>query len=394
MMKIVFISSLYPPEIMGGAEIVVEKIATELSKKGHDITVITTGKKTETKNLENIKIYRLKLNLYYLLEFHSQNILKRSLWQAVELFNITAYKEIRKILEMSAPDVVHIHNFKGLSSLAFKAAKDLKIPIVFTAHDYSAGICVRADLLNGKGEICENPKIACKLYNRVQRYLIDDKPDVVTAPSEFVIKQLEKAGLFRDTEKVVLPNPVKTGNKPVEKFYETLDILYVGSLSRHKGPDILIRAFKEIEGDNLRLHILGKGPDEGELRRLAKGDERILFHGFLSGDKLMNMYRMANVTVVPSIWYDNSPMVIYESLMNSTPVIASRIGGIPELVRDGYNGFLFEPGSVNGLRRILGKISEDPSILKELERNAYESSRGYSIEEHVKKLEEIYRGLL
>jgi glycosyltransferase involved in cell wall biosynthesis len=80
--------------------------------------------------------------------------------------------------------------------------------------------------------------------------------------------------------------------------------------------------------------------------------------------------------------------------MNSTPVIASRIGGIPELVRDGYNGFLFEPGSVVELSRILKKISEDPSILKGLERNAYESSQKYSIEDHVKRLEEIYRGLL
>ncbi|HIH71709.1 MAG TPA: glycosyltransferase family 4 protein [Methanothermobacter thermautotrophicus] len=208
------------------------------------------------------------------------------------------------------------------------------------------------------------------------------------------MKQLENAGLFSDARKIVLPNPVETETQPVEKSYDTLDILFVGSLSRHKGPDILIRAFRELENDNLKLHILGKGPDEDELRKLAEGDDRIIFHGFLSGDELMGMYQRANVTVVPSICYDNSPIVIYESLMNSTPVIASRIGGIPELVRDGYNGFLFEPGSVVELSRILKKISEDPSILKGLERNAYESSQKYSIEDHVKRLEEIYRGLL
>jgi len=109
---------------------------------------------------------------------------------------------------------------------------------------------------------------------------------------------------------------------------------------------------------------------------------------------LKKAYQNANVTVVPSIWYEVFGMIILESFMNSTPVIASRIGGIPEVVRDGYNGFLFKPGSVNGLRRILERISEHPSILKELERNAYKSSQGYSIEDHVKKLEEIYRGLL
>jgi len=284
--------------------------------------------------------------------------------------------------------VVHVHNYKGLSSIAFKTSKDLKIPVVFTAHDYST-MCIRANLLNGKGKICENPRIPCKLYNRIQKHIIDDKPYIVTAPSGFVIKQLEKAGLFSDARKIVLPNPVETGTQPVEKSYDNLDILFVGSLSGHKGPDILIRAFRELENDNLRLHILGKGPDEDELRKLAEGDDRIIFHGFLSDDELMGMYQRGNVTVLPSICYDNFPMIIYESLMNSTPVIASRIGGIPELVKHGYNGFLFEPGSVVELSRILKKISKDPSILKRLERNAYESSQNYSIDDHVKRLEDI-----
>jgi len=392
-MKIAFISSLYPPEIMGGAEIVVEKTAKELIKRGHQIVVITSSEKFGTEIHNNIKIYRLPLNIYFLQDFPSQNIIKRTIWQLIDLLNIKAYKKIKRILEKEAPDIVHIHNYKGLSTLSFKAVKDLNMPLAFTAHDYSP-ICIRSNLLNGKGEICENPRIPCKIYNKIQKFLIQDKPDIVTAPSGFVMKQLENAGLFSDARKIVLHNPVETETQPVEKSYDTLDILFVGSLSGHKGPDILIRAFRELENDNLRLHILGKGPDEDELRKLAEGDDRIIFHGFLSGDELMDMYQRGNMTVLPSIWYDNSPMVIYESLMNSTPVIASRIGGIPELVRDGYNGFLFEPGSVVELSRILKKISEDPSILKGLERNAYESSQKYSIEDHVKRLEEIYRGLL
>ncbi len=105
------------------------------------------------------------------------------------------------------------------------------------------------------------------------------------------------------------------------------------------------------------------------------------------------MYKMANVTVVPSILYDNSPMVVYESFMCSTPVVASRIGGIPELVKHGYNGFLFEPGDNTELAKILNMVSRDPEILKKLEIGAYKSSKKYDIEKHIDKLEEIYRSL-
>jgi len=395
-MRVCFISRFYKPFVRGGAEIYVGTIAEKFSEKGHEVFVITPSPANQsyTEKINNVMVYRISpLNIYNAYESINKPLLLRILYHSFDLFNLHAYLLIRSILQDKNPDIVHINNYKGLSPLAFKAARDLKIPVVFTAHDYST-MCIRTNLLNGKGEICENPRVPCKLYNRIQKHILDDKPDIVTAPSGFIMKQLEKAGLFSDARKIVLPNPVETETQPVEKSYDTLDILFVGSLSRHKGPDILIRAFRELENDNLKLHILGKGPDEDELRKLAEGDDRIMFHGFLSGDELMDMYQRANMTVLPSICYDNSPMVIYESLMNSTPVIASRIGGIPELVRDGYNGFLFEPGSVVELSRILKKISEDPSILEGLERNAYESSQKYSIEDHVKRLEEIYRGLL
>ncbi len=389
-MKITYITNLYPPSIIGGAEIVVEKIAKKMANK-HNIIVITNNSKND-KIIENkIKLYKIKTNIYPVKDQQNKPLILKPPWHFIDLFNIKSYSKIKNILEKEKPDVVHIHNYKGLSSLAFKAAKDLNIPIVFTAHDYST-ICIRANLLNGKGEICENPRIPCKIYNRIQRYLIDDKPDIVTAPSKFVIKQLEKTGLFMDTEKIVLPNPVKTRTRPIEKFYDTLDILFVGSLSKHKGPDIIIKAFKELENNNLKLHILGKGPDEKKLKRLSDND-KIIFHGFLTGKDLTEMYKMANITVVPSILYDNSPMVIYESFMHSTPVIASRIGGIPELVKDGYNGFLFEPGNTRELSRILQRIADNPETLKELEDNAFNSVKKYDIKKHINKLEKIYKSI-
>lgn len=110
-------------------------------------------------------------------------------------------------------------------------------------------------------------------------------------------------------------------------------------------------------------------------------------------EELITLYRKANVSVVPSIWYDNSPMVIYESLTNGTPVIGSSMGGIPELIEEGYNGFLFETGNVEELKGILENLIEHPSELKRLEEGAFESVKKYDMDEHVRKLEELYKSV-
>jgi len=241
-MKIAYMTNLYPPSILGGAEIVVEKITKEIAKE-HEVIVITNNSKNEEKTKDNIKFYKIKTNIYPVKDQLTKPIILKPLWHTIDLFNIRAYSKIKDILKKENPSIVHIHNYKGLSPLVFKAAKDLKMPIVFTAHDH-ASICIRATLFNRRGEICENPRIPCKIYNKIQKLLIQDKLDIVTAPSNFVLQKLESKELFKNTKKVVLPNPVETG-KRIEKDYDNIDILFVGSLSRHKGPQILIKAFKK-----------------------------------------------------------------------------------------------------------------------------------------------------
>jgi len=393
-MKICFITRFYKPYIRGGAEIYVGRIAEKLVKRGHEVTVITPSPtKTYTEKINDVKVYRISpLNIYNAYESFKKPFVLKIIYHSLDLFNLHSYILIKKILKDEKPEIVHINNYKGLSTSPFRAVKDLNIPLIFTAHDYST-ICIKSNLLNRRGQICENQNLPCKIYNKIQKMIIDNKPDIVIAPSKFVLEKLESKGLFKDSKKIVLPNPIELKHENNKKTYDTIDILFVGSLSKHKGPHILIKAFQRVKRENLRLHIAGKGPYSEEMRKLAKDDKRIIFHGFLHGKKLMDMYRMANVTVVPSIWYDNSPMVVYESFICSTPVVGSRIGGIPELVRDGYNGFLFEPGNVDELANILNEISENPKILKKLEKGARKSSEKYDIKEHINKLEEIYRSL-
>ena len=142
---------------------------------------------------------------------------------------------MKNILKTENPDIVHIHNFKGLSLSSFAPAKSLKIPLVFTAHDYSL-VCMRANLLNSSGEICKNPSALCKIYNQIQKHLAKNKVDLLISPSQFVINKLKSNGLFKDVKSKKIPLGIELkDNEKFEKDYSQTNILYVGNLGEHKG---------------------------------------------------------------------------------------------------------------------------------------------------------------
>ena len=179
----------------------------------------------------------------------------------------------------------------------------------------------------------------------------------------------------------------------IKKDYEVINILYTGGLTKHKGVHILINAFKQLKQENVRLHVVGKGFDMDEMKKLAGGDLRIIFHGFVSNKDLSTLRDTANISVVPSIWYDIAHGVICESFNYGIPVIGSRIGGIPELIEDGYNGYLFEAGNEQELKNALDRLINNPQELKRLETGAFESRKKYDIEDHINHLETLFKEL-
>ena len=393
-MKICLISNLYPPNILGGAEVSVKKVSEELVKKGHEVIVVTTPfSENDVEIINGVKIYQVKpLNLYEIYHHPNQSMLLKPLWHIIDLWNPYDERIIKNILKTENPDVVHIHNFKGLSLSSFAPAKSLKIPLVFTAHDYSL-VCMRANLLNSSGEICKNPSALCKIYNQIQKHLAKNKVDLLISPSQFVINKLKSNGLFKDVKSKKIPLGIEPHKEKFEKDYSQTNILYVGNLGEHKGVHILLKAFRKIINRNIRLDIVGKGICGEKLKSMSENDNRIKFHDFLEGKELIKMYQLANLTVVPSIWYDNSPMVIYESFSCRTPVIGSKIGGIPELIKDGFNGYLFEAGNVNELQQLLENLIDSPETLKKLEQGTYESVQRYTMDKHIKQLETEYQKL-
>ncbi len=392
------VSNLYPPYVHGGAELYVHQIAQRLSNE-HDISIITTApfskialsratrSPAEQEAPRRESIYRFyPLNLYSPYHYSGKPVLVKPIWHAVDVWNPHTYAFVKDVLRRERPDVVHVHNFKGLSASVFSAAKDLRIPTVHTVHDYNL-VCPKTTLLTRTNTSCMNPHSLCRLYRWISRRV---SPAVIIAPSNFVLHTLSSFGLFTAAQKTKLPLGIEGGDPVAKVNNGTFDILYVGRLGKHKGVHVLIESVKDLDLNTARLHIVGQGSDRLSFQRAAHDDGRIVFYGFLTPEKLRQLYGIADVAVVPSIYNETFGLVIPEYFWQGIPVLGSRAGAIPELISDGYNGFLFPPGDVEALKALLETLSSDSKLRGELNENARRSAAMFDMGVHLRKLEAIY----
>ena len=395
-MKIAFITNLYPPNILGGAEIIVEKMALGMLENGHQPIVITTSPDNDehTFKQDNITIYQINTTKIYPTYKQTEvHPLKKPLWHLFDLWNKKTLNVIKEILIKEKIDIVHINNYKGLSLSCFKAGKDLNIPVVYESHDFSL-ICPRANLIKGNNTLCQERKKICDIYVSQQHRLLNDNVDLLISPSNFMINKFKENNFFNNIPCTKIPLCTEYTPTKNKKEYNPINITYIGTLGKHKGVHTLIEAFKNINNENIRLNIIGKGYDEEEFKQMAQNDSRIKFHGFVENQDIIQFYNMTNILVIPSICYDNSPLVIYESFSTGTPVVGSNIGGIPELIEDGINGFLFEAENSDDLKEKLVKIINDKDLLKQMEQNALKSLPENSMDVMIKKMIKEYEKLV
>jgi glycosyltransferase involved in cell wall biosynthesis len=170
-----------------------------------------------------------------------------------------------------------------------------------------------------------------------------------------------------------------------------LRVGYVGQIARHKGVHVLFEAARQMPDASLSVRAYGDTTSFPEytarLRRLIAGDERLELAGVYRPQRLSQVLRELDVIVVPSLWYENSPNVILEAFGHRTPVVASNLGGMAELVRDGENGLLFAPGDAEGLARQLRRLLDDPRVLPALRTGI---GLVKSVAQEMDELEEIY----
>jgi glycosyltransferase involved in cell wall biosynthesis len=377
-MKILQVHKYFTRERGGGSVTAFFELLEIFSQKGHKMVVFSMRDK-DNKPSPYAKYFTEHFDL------NEKTGIGEKLKRASKfLYNFEAKRKLEELIVAEKPEIAHLHNiYHYLSPSIIDTLKKHHIPIVMTLHAYKE-ICPNYKLFT-QGKICESCK-GGKYYHCLMNKCLKDsfsgsflamleaylhkflgsyaKVDIFISPSEFVKKKYIEFGI--PAEKIiVIRNPIdiaqikkKIDDNPTEKNF----FLYYGRISEEKGIADLICAVAELDKENKlsenELYIVGKGPEEENLKGLVKElklEKKVKFLGFKSGKELWSLVGQAQFVVVPSIWYDNSPMVVLEAQIAKRPVVVSDLGGTSESIIEGETGFVFEAGNITDLAEKIEK---------------------------------------
>ncbi len=397
-MRILFINTLYPPDIGGGAEITLSNLVNGLSRRGHETSVLTThgGRGLKTSLVNDIGVYRLGIrNIYWHFSSLIQPSWKRFLWHTLDSYNLLAGHDIRRVIEEYKPDIISCHNLPGFSIAAWSASVNSKVPIVQVLHDYYS-ICPKNTMFNS-GSNCTKPCKSCAIL-RLPHAHASNKLSAVVGVSKAVLDKHLQAGLFADVpiKKVIYNARTLKVPTPVTRTQDALTFGFIGGLTVVKGVVPLAEAFIRVAAQSqrpVRLLIGGTGKDDyvTELKRRYASDQ-ILFLGQVDPTAFFNQI---DVTVVPSIWNEPLGMVVAESLGFSVPVIGAKRGGIPEMIQHEHNGLTYDPDEAFALDAAMLRLINEPTLLATMGKNAAPSAVNFINEEGmIDQHESLYKHIL
>lgn len=406
----------FPPQQSTGAEWRTYRMARWLNAHGHlaqvlaiDRTDQTIGATTLTdERVDGIRVRRLSYSL------------KQAGGSLAEYNNPIVQQTLSDLLAYEQPDVFHLISGYRMTGSAIEAAHIAHVPIVVTLTDFWF-LCPRITLRRRTGELCTVPEdvldCAVCLLNDQRRYrlphtltrgltsrllkglwrwtqfagysiprqlhaaMIDrrrflgqalNQADKLIAPSKFLADLFNAQGI--DSRKIIVTRQgVDLAPTLLERIHlpdKPLTFGYIGQLAAHKGLHILVKAFRQLPFDATRIKLVIYGdpaqawpPFLAQLEQTIGGDQRIVLAGQFVNSEIRKVHYDLDVLVVPSIWYENSPNVILEAFACGTPVMASKLGGMAELIEHEVNGLLFEPDHIASLKDALERVISNPDQL-------------------------------
>lgn len=407
-MKILMINNHH--YMMGGSEKVYFETAKILEEKGHQVIYFSTQ---EGKTIPNTNSNFFVKDP----QFKNSSLLKKIKNGFRFIYSIEAKEKLTKLIEKEKPDIAHLHIFYGnLTSSILPVLKKNNIPMVMSVHEYRmlcptylmldqndniCELCAKGNYLNCIQNKCNNGSYLFSAISAIECFIRDylfsyeKYIDKFIMVSNFINKKhLEYKPSLRN-KTIHLYNFLDIQEYKINTQQEMTNFLYIGRLSKEKGIFTLIKAFKKFP--QLRLKIAGEGNIKNDLINYINDHkiENIEFLGFLNSNQIKEVQANSSFLIIPSEWYENNPMVAIEALAMGIPIIGANIGGIPELIKNNTNGFLFDSKNIDDLVEIIKKAS----LLSNKEYNNLSiNARSFAEEnfdknQHYNKLITIYNDL-
>lgn len=431
-MKIVLAVHHFPPHRSAGAELQAYRTAASLQARGHDIRVVCIDSITAEMGpgvawdddvYQGLPVRRLRCNLAAAPD--------PDRW---EYDNLWIGDHLQKLLLQERPDIFHLYGGYLISGRSLCVAKQLGIATVVSLMDFWF-LCRHLTLMRSDHTLSGLPldPVACaqcigeeqrryrlpaqiapglmRAFWRLRRNKVRQaaermefmhkalmNADLIIAQSRFVESMYVEAGIPQ--ERIVfcrqgqdLPGPQVA---PISHSHSaTLRLGFMGQIAWHKGVHVLVQAIRNLPDANLVAHIYGNDKQNqsyrSQLAALAQDDPRIRFDGSFRHDQIGDIFAALDALVVPSVWYENSPNTIFEAFAYHTPVLASNLGGMAELVQHEQNGLLFSKDNADELAQQIQRLLAEPELLAKLRAGIEPVKR---LEQETDELETLFATLI
>ncbi len=398
-MKVLLVNKFLYPK--GGSETYVMNLGRYMQSVGHEVQYF--GMDCEDRTVgNNAEAYTSPM------DFHNGSFFDRIMYSVKTVYSEESRKKIRRVLDDFQPDVCHLNNFNYqltpsiiLEIVKWRKENGKNCKIIYTAHDLQL-VCPNHLMTNPvSGEICEKclggnfvncikgkcihgstlksavGAVEAWFWNKLGVY---KNFDAVICPSGFLADKLSSNPVLKDKITVMhnfinIQNPISIEKKNYVLFY--------GRYSKEKGIETLLNVADKLP--NIQFVFAGRGPLNEEVDKRKNIENK----GFLSGESLASLISEAAFTVVPSECPENCPFTVMESQMYGTPVLGAEIGGIPELIKTGETGELFESGNAQQLERMIESMISDKAKLKAYSENCV-NVKFDTTEEYFEKLIKLF----
>ncbi|MGE5223997.1 MAG: glycosyltransferase family 4 protein [Omnitrophica WOR_2 bacterium] len=405
-MRILMLAQFYAPDI-GGEERHVQDLSHELVKRGHQVAVATIyhPQRAKFENDRGVRVHRIRSTMSRIGRLYQEN----GRLHAPSFPDPELAIELWKVIERERPDVIHAHNWMFYSLLPYRIWNH--IPTILTLHDYSL-VCAKKRLMY-RGEPCEGPELIKCLQCASNHYGILKGTTTVVTMNALKPAQVKSVDMFLAVSRAtaignelagsglpyqVIPNFVpddiqetdrddasdpRLAQLPTDGY-----LLFVGDMSQDKGIEILLKAYAGLK-DVPSLVLIGRS--YGALSNLPSN---VIYMGSWPHELIMEAWRRCSIALAPSIWPEPFGIVAIEAMSCSRPVIASRIGGLIDIVEDGVSGFLIPPGDVAALQSAIRTLVDNPELRETMGMSAKMRVNRFKARSIVPQIEHVYGELI